>query len=62
MQARKLLIILAGIVAFLVLGYLLWPYAFTVVPIAQVEEQQLSETFDPVKYVDGLWAGARGQG
>jgi predicted lipoprotein len=55
MQARKLLIILAGIVAFLVLGYLLWPYAFTVVPIAQVEEQQLSETFDPVKYVDGLW-------
>ena len=55
MQARRLLIILASTIAFLLAGYFLWPYAFTVVPIAQVEEQKLSETFDPVKYVDGLW-------
>ena len=36
-------------------GYFAWPYAFTVVPIAQVEQQKISEAFDPVKYVDGIW-------
>ena len=55
MNAKKPLIILVCVVALVAASYFLWPYAFTVVPIAQVEEQQLSETFDPVKYVDGVW-------
>ena len=55
MKSRKLLIILVGLIAFLVVGYFVWPYAFTVVPIAQVEQQKISEAFDPVKYVDGIW-------
>ena len=42
--------------AVLVVGYFAWPAAFTVVPIAQVEQQKISEAFDPVKYVDGIWA------
>jgi predicted lipoprotein len=55
MQARKLIIILVCIVVFVVASFLIWPYAFTVVPIAQVEEQKASEAFDPVKYVDAIW-------
>lgn len=55
MKSRKLIITLVGIVAFLLVGYLIWPYAFTVVPIAEVEQQKIDEAFDPVKYVDSLW-------
>lgn len=55
MKSRKLLISLGVLVAVLVVGYLGWPAAFTVVPIAKVEEQKASEAFDPVKYVDGVW-------
>ena len=55
MKSRKLLITLVGLIAFLVVGYFVWPYAFTVVPIAEVEQQKIDEAFDPVKYVDGLW-------
>ncbi|MEZ4767801.1 MAG: DUF2291 family protein [Caldilineales bacterium] len=55
MKSRKLIIILVSLLVILVAGYFLWPYAFTVVPIAQVEAQKLSEAFDPVKYVDGIW-------
>jgi predicted lipoprotein len=56
MKARTVLLALAGLAGVLVVGYLLWPHAFTVVPIAQVEQQKQSEAFDPVSYVDGLWA------
>jgi predicted lipoprotein len=55
MKSKKLIIILVCIVVFLVAAYFLWPYAFTVVPIAEVEQQKISEAFDPVKYVDGIW-------
>ena len=55
MKSRKLIITLVGLIAFLLVGYFVWPYAFTVVPIAEVEQQKLDEAFDPVKYVDGLW-------
>ena len=55
MKSRKLIITLVCLIAFLVVGYFVWPYAFTVVPIAAVEQQKLDEAFDPVKYVDGLW-------
>jgi predicted lipoprotein len=34
---------------------LIWPLAFTVVPIAEVEQVQKSEAFDPVVYVDKIW-------
>ena len=56
MKQRKTLIALVVLVAVLVVGYFAWPAAFTVVPIAQVEQQKVSEAFDPVKYVDGIWA------
>jgi predicted lipoprotein len=52
---RRIGIILIIIVACAVLGFLVWPYAFTVVPIQQVEAIKQSETFDPVTYVDGKW-------
>lgn len=55
MKSRKLLIGLVCLIAFLVVGYFVWPYAFTVVPIAEVEQKKIDEAFDPVKYVDGLW-------
>ena len=34
---------------------MIWPLAFTVVPIAEVEQVQKSEAFDPVVYVDKIW-------
>ena len=42
----------------LVIGLLaaVWINGFTVVPIKQVQEVEQSQTFDPVKYVDGIWA------
>jgi len=55
MKSRKLLIGLVCLIAFLVVGYFVWPYAFTIVPIAEVEQQKIDEAFDPVKYVDDLW-------
>jgi predicted lipoprotein len=55
MKPRKILITLAVLVAVLLVGYFAWPAAFTVVPIAKVEQQKISEAFDPVKYVDGIW-------
>jgi predicted lipoprotein len=55
MKSKKMIITLVCIVVFLVVAYFVWPYAFTVVPIAEVEQQKLSEAFDPVKYVDGIW-------
>jgi predicted lipoprotein len=56
MKQRKTLIALVVLAVVLVVGYFAWPAAFTVVPIAQVEQQKVSEAFDPVKYVDGIWA------
>ncbi len=55
MKLRKPLIILAIMIAIILVGYFTWPAAFTVVPIAKVEQQKASEAFDPVKYVDGIW-------
>jgi len=55
MKSKKLIISLVCILALILAGYLLWPYAFTVVPIEEVEQQKLSEAFDPVAYVDGIW-------
>ena len=43
MKSRKLIITLVCLIAFLVVGYFVWPYAFTVVPIAAVEQQKLFE-------------------
>jgi predicted lipoprotein len=53
---RSLWIILILVLACSVSGYFLWPFAFTVVPIEQVEQVKQSEAFDPVVYVDGLWS------
>lgn len=47
---------LTAILILAVLGYFLWPMAFTVVPIAQVEQLKASEAFDPVTFVDGIWS------
>lgn len=55
MKHSGILVTVVVVVVVLVLGYFLWPYAFTVVPITKVQEQKASEAFDPVKYVDGIW-------
>jgi predicted lipoprotein len=55
MKHRGILITLGVVVAVLVIGYFAWPLAFTIMPIAQVEQQKASEAFDPVKYVSGIW-------
>jgi predicted lipoprotein len=46
------------IVALLVLVFLglAWRYGFTVVTIADAQKAVQSEAFDPVVYVDGIWA------
>lgn len=54
MKSRKLILLLI-VVGVLAVGYFTWPYAFTVVPIEQVEQQKISEAFDAVNYVDGIW-------
>lgn len=54
MKSRNLLFILVFAI-FLLVAYFAWPYAFTVVPIQQIEQQKISEAFDPVSYVDGIW-------
>ena len=55
MKPRTLIFALIALAAFLLAAFFLWPYAFTVVPIEQVEQQKISEAFDPVAYVDGVW-------
>ena len=46
-----IVIVLAGIIFLWLTGR----YGFTVVKIEDVEKAILSETFDPVAYVDGIW-------
>lgn len=53
---KSLFITLGILLALVVVGYFTWPLAFTVVPIAQEEQAKASEAFDPVTYVDGIWA------
>lgn len=53
---KSWIITLVILLALVVGGYFLWPYAFTVVPIQKVEEVKQSEAFDPVSYVDGIWS------
>lgn len=57
-MSKTLIYTLITVAALAVLGFFLWPYAFTVVPIAEVEQVRLSEAFDPVTFVDGIWASA----
>ena len=52
---KPMLVVISIIVGIVVLA-LMWTYGFTVVSIAQVRQVEQSEAFDPVKYVDGLWA------
>jgi predicted lipoprotein len=52
---KSLWIILIVILACGVLGYFLWPFAFTVVPIEEVESKKQSEAFDPAAFVDDIW-------
>ena len=49
------LLSLAIVIVVAFLCYLFWPLAFTVVPIAKVEQVQKSEAFNPVVYVDKIW-------
>jgi predicted lipoprotein len=57
-RIRNPRLILGVISIFVGVGVLavMWNYGFTVVSIAQVKQVEQSEAFDPVKYVDGLWA------
>ena len=54
---KSWILILLTCIILLGLGYFLWPLAFTVVPIEQVEAVKQSEAFDAVSYVDGIWSG-----
>jgi predicted lipoprotein len=53
---RKSILLLVAVITGVGLVAVMWTYGFTVVSIAQVEQVQQSEAFDPVKYVDGIWA------
>jgi len=53
---KSVLITIGVILAVAVVGYFAWPLAFTVVPIAEVEQVKASEAFDPVTYVDNIWS------
>jgi predicted lipoprotein len=53
---KTILYTLGFVVILAVAGFFLWPYAFTVVTIEQVEQKAQSEAFDPISYVDGQWA------
>jgi predicted lipoprotein len=55
MRIKKVLTIVISLAAFLGVCILLWPYAFTVVSIASIEEVKQSEAFDPVSFVDSVW-------
>lgn len=53
---QKLFLVLVLIVVAVVVLAVVWTTGFTVVSIAQVKQVEQSEAFDPVKYVDGIWA------
>ena len=55
LKSRPIVILVSIVIAVVVLA-LMWTYGFTVVSIAQVKQVEQSEAFDPVKYVDGIWA------
>jgi predicted lipoprotein len=55
MRPKSLLLLAVWIIAGIALLAAFWTYGFTVVSIAQVQKLEKSETFDPVKYVDGIW-------
>ena len=54
MKQKRSMIIVA-LLALVFLG-LVWRYGFTVVTIEDAQKAVQSETFDPVMYVDGIWA------
>ncbi len=53
---RNTLMTLIVVAACALVSLVGWPYAFTVVPINEIEALAQSEAFDPVAYVDGIWA------
>lgn len=55
MLPKNLLIAILLVVGTAALFVVIWPYAFTVVPIQVIEEARLSEAFDPVAFVDSIW-------
>jgi predicted lipoprotein len=55
MRMKRVLTIVISTAVFFGLWVLLWPYAFTVVSIAEVEQVKQSEAFDPALYVDNIW-------
>jgi predicted lipoprotein len=56
MRPKSIFLLVVWIIAGFGLIAAIWTYGFTVVPILQVEKVEQSETFNPVKYVDGIWA------
>jgi predicted lipoprotein len=55
MPPKTLLRSLAWIIVILGLLAAVWTFGFTVVSIHEVQQVEQSQTFDPVKYVDGIW-------
>jgi predicted lipoprotein len=52
---RTWLISLVAVVVGVILCFLIWPLAFTVVSVEKVQQEIKSEAFDPVVYVDKIW-------
>ena len=44
-----------GVLIVIAASAVLLPYAFTVVPVQQQADAEQNETFDPARYVDGIW-------
>ena len=56
MRSKSIFLLAVWIIAGIGLVAAIWTFGFTVVPIQQVQKVEQSQTFDPVKYVDEIWA------
>jgi predicted lipoprotein len=56
MRPKSIFLLVVWVIAGVGLLAAIWTYGFTVVPFAEVQKVEQSETFDQVKYVDGIWA------
>jgi predicted lipoprotein len=55
MKMKKSLMVVLSVLILAGLCVVIFPYAFTVVSIQEIEEVKQSEAFDPVAWVDSVW-------
>jgi predicted lipoprotein len=56
MRSKSIFLLVVWIIVAIGLMATIWTYGFTVVSIQRVEKVEQSETFDPITYVDEIWA------